>query len=466
MAAEPTNPPAEPSGIQVTPPLAGPTPVLAPRGDVALTRLEAPTSVRYEVMGLMTVMSLLLYLDRFCLGIAVPRITAELNLTKMEMSAVIGAFFFSYALAQVPTGWLAECIGARTMLAGSVFVWSLLTGVTGLVSGLAAFVVIRLLMGISQAGAYPIAARINSLWVPYGQRALANGLVTMGGRAGFALAPFLTGELIALFGGDWRPAFWIYGLVGFVWVGYFVVRFRETPARQPRCNAAEADLITGSLPPEASKPQGKGTRLPWGIALKNTSLWLQCFTQVASNVAWIFFGAWMPTYLMEAYQVDLQTAGRLSSLPPLAGALGCFIGGVWSDRLVRQLGPRWGRSVMGIGSKLSAGVFLLLSVLAEDPFMATALMVVAAGVNDFGLGATWAYFQDAGGPYVGPLLGFANMFGNLGATASAPIVAGVQLAYGWDPAIAVCSGLFMLSGVLWIGIDASKPIVPAPSSVG
>jgi MFS family permease len=428
--------------------------------EVPVGQAEPPTRVRYEVMALVAVMSVLLYLDRFCIGMAVPRITAELHLSKLEMSAVLSAFFLSYALAQVPTGWLGERLGARTMLAGCVLVWSLLTGLTGVLSGLAGLIVARLLMGISQAGAYPIAARINSLWVPYGQRALANGLVTMGGRAGFAIAPILTAELILWYNDDWRPAFWLYGLLGIGWVVSFVVKFRNQPSEHPGCNAAEVDLIVNSLPAASSNPHGKGVRLPWGVALRSLGLWLQCLTQITSNIAWVFFGTWMPTYLIEEYQVGLGTAGALSSLPPLAGAIGCLLGGMASDRLVHTLGIRWGRSALGMGSKLSAALFMLLSVLADDPYLATTMLVIAAFVNDLGLGATWAYFQDTGGPYVGPLLGFANMFGNLGATASAPIVARVQTLFGWHPAIAVCAGLFAVSGVTWFGIDSGKPIVP------
>jgi sugar phosphate permease len=411
-------------------------------------------------MALTAAMSLLLYLDRFCIGMAVPRITAELHLSKLEMSAVLSAFFLSYALAQVPTGWLGERLGPRVMLAGCVLVWSLLTGLTGLVSGLAGLIVVRLLMGISQAGAYPIAARINSLWVPYGQRALANGLVTMGGRAGFAIAPILTAYLILWCDNDWRPAFWAYGLLGVGWALYFAVKFRDKPSEHPACNAAEVDLIVNSLPAASPNPQARGIRLPWGVALRSPGLWLQCLTQITSNIAWVFFGTWMPTFLIEQYDLELKTAGALSSLPPLAGAVGCLLGGIASDRLVRTLGIRWGRSALGIGSKLSAALFMLLSVLAADPYVATCLLVIAAFVNDLGLGATWAYFQDAGGPYVGPLLGFANMFGNLGATASAPLVERVQHAFGWHPAIAVCAGLFAVSGVSWFGIDSSRAVVP------
>jgi sugar phosphate permease len=411
-------------------------------------------------MALTAVMSLLLYLDRFCIGIAAEKITAEMELSSLQMGMVFSAFFLSYALAQVPAGWLGEKLGPRVMLAGCVFTWSLFTGLMGLVSGLTALIGARLLLGISQAGAYPVAARINSLWVPYTQRALANGLVTMGGRFGAGLAPFATAYLITLCRNDWRPAFWVYALLGIGWTAAFAWRFRDTPLTHPGCNAAERALIVKSRPPEASNPQGRGVRLPWRIALRSPSLWLQCLSQVTSNISWLFLGTWLPTYLKNEYTLSLELTGILSSLPLLAGMFGCLLGGIASDRLVGRLGIRWGRNVLGIGSKILAGVFMLLGGFAADPYLATGALVVASFVNDLGLAATWAYFQDAGGPYVGPLLGFANMFGNLGAAASPLIVAGVREAFGWHMALAMCSALFIISGVCWIGMDGRVPIVP------
>ncbi|MBY0525458.1 MAG: MFS transporter [Gemmataceae bacterium] len=421
---------------------------------------ESPTSVRYEVMAATAVMSLLLYLDRFCISMAVPLLSAEFELTTMEMGLVFSAFFLSYALAQVPAGWLGERLGARVMLSGCVLVWSLMTGLMGLVSSLWQLLIVRLLLGVSQAGAYPIAARINSLWVPYPQRALANGLVTMGGRLGGALAPSLTGALILFFNDEWRPAFWIYGGLGIAWAVYFALYYRNHPDAQPRCNTAEVDLIRNSLPGDASDPRGKGQRLPWGIALRSVSLWLQCLLQVTSNIAWLFLGTWLPTYLQETYKLGIGATGTLSSLPLLAGMFGCLLGGIASDRLVRRLGIRWGRNVLGIGSKVGAGFFMLLSVPAADAMTATAMLVIAAFINDLGLSATWAYFQDAGGSYVGPLLGFANMFGNLGATASPLLLARVRDDFGWGAALYTCAGLFVFSGICWIWMDGRVPIVP------
>jgi ACS family glucarate transporter-like MFS transporter len=150
----------------------------------------------------------------------------------------------------------------------------------------------------------------------------------------------------------------------------------------------------------------------------------------------------------------------LASLPLLGGMVGCLLGGIASDRLTLRFGIRWGRGVLGIGSKFLAALLLVLSVQAGDPFLATAALVLAAFTNDLGLSATWAFFQDAGGPYVGPLLAFANMFGNIGATASPLLLAAVKQDYGWEAVLYLCSSFFVVAGVCWFFMDGRVPIVP------
>lgn len=495
------------------------------KGEPAMATDESASSIRYEVLSLVTLMSVLLYLDRFCISMASTYFQKEFDLSRLEIGLVYSAFFLSYALAQVPTSWLGDRLGARLMLGSCVLAWSLLTGMIGLASGLASLLVIRLLLGISQAGAYPIAGRINSIWVPDRMRAMGNGLVTMGGRGGAALAPFLTAELILLYNNDWRPVFWLYGAAGVVWSAYFFARFRNTPQEDPRCNAAEIAVIEegrggraiGSPPrlpqeqplwnsaeagptdasqeiqgdpyalqgpPEPprvnaaeSAPSEDLRKLPgnpfiqktparpwWVSALLSGGLWLQCASQFASNIAWLFLGTWLPTYLGETYSLDLKMQGLLSSLPFLGGMFGCLLGGVAADRLTRTLGLRWGRNLLGIGSKVLAAIFLLLSVFAGDAVLATAALALASFVNDMGLGVTWAYLQDAGGRYVAPLIGFSNMFGNFGAMASPLLLAWLSTSVGWSAALYFCSALFVVSGVCWFGMDGRVPIVPEPAA--
>jgi sugar phosphate permease len=432
-------------------------------GKTGEVRPAVATTVRYEVLTLVPLMAVLLYLDRFCVGIAADEITKEMHLSDLQMGLVFASFFLAYGLAQVPTSALGDRVGARLMLGGCVLGWSVLTALFGVVETLEALIVVRLLLGICQAAAYPVAARVLSLWVPYSRRALGNGLVTMGGRAGGALAPWLTGYLIILFGMQWRPAFWLYGGVGVLWAIYFVVRFRNSPQEQPRCNAAEIELIVGSRPAEASDPRGTGTKVPWRIALQSTGLWLQCAGQFAGNIAWVFLGTWLPTYLQRTYAIDLSLNKVLASLPLAGGMFGCLLGGIAADRLTRRLGLRWSRNVLGISSKLLAAGFMVVSVQMHDVWLATAALVLASFTNDLGLSATWAYFQDAGGPYVGPLVGFANMFGNIGATASPVILQQVAFYFGWEAALYACAALFLVAGVCWFGMDGRVPIVPEGS---
>jgi ACS family glucarate transporter-like MFS transporter len=421
----------------------------------------AVTGVRHGVLALTTGMAVLLYLDRICIAVAAPAISDQLCLTKVQMGLVFGAFFLSYALMQVPAGWLGDRFGARRVLTVSVLAWSLATALTGLVGGLWTLLAARLLLGVGEAGAYPIAARIQSRWVPFRRRAFASSVVTLGGRAGGAIAPGLTALLILTLD-DWRPVFWLYAVLGVFWTVLFWDQFRDAPREHPECSSAEVDLIEAGRPPDATDPAGVVRGVPWSAILRSRSLWLQCLMQLLGNVAWTLLITWLPTYLMEVYRVDLGAAGLLSSLPLFAGMAGCLLGGLATDRLTRRFGLLWGRSLLGLVSRVAAGLAVAGCFIGHSAGITALALTLAAFATDLGLGATWAYFQDAGGPYVGTLLGWANMFGNLGAFLSPLLLGYVARDFGWPVALAVCAGLFVVSGLCWFGIDARVPIVSAP----
>lgn len=158
-----------------------------------------PTHVRYRVIGVCSLMSVLLYLDRFCVSFALPFITEELNLSPQDISLMIGVFFATYALGQTPSGWLADRFGGRRMLTLFILSWSLFTGLLGLASGILVLVLLRVGMGFAQAGAYPTAATMISKWVPVATRGVASSIVALGGRIGGALSLLVTGFVILFF---------------------------------------------------------------------------------------------------------------------------------------------------------------------------------------------------------------------------------------------------------------------------
>lgn len=160
---------------------------------------QRPTIIRHWVVGMATLMAVLLYLDRFCISFAERFIAEEMSLSPPQIGWLLSAFFWSYALGQVPSGWLSDRFGGRRMLAVYIVFWSVFTALMGVANGFVALLMFRLGIGIGQAGAYPTSAGLISKWVPFARRGLASSIVSFGGRIGGFLAPILTAYLIVAF---------------------------------------------------------------------------------------------------------------------------------------------------------------------------------------------------------------------------------------------------------------------------
>jgi sugar phosphate permease len=157
------------------------------------------TRVRYLVVGLTMLTSLLLYLDRYCISISERLVKEDLGLSNEQIAWVLSAFFWTYALAQVPSGFLSDRYGPRLMLTLYVLLWSMFLGLIGLATGFLMLLAFRFGFGLAQAGAYPTSAVLVARWVPLTARGSASGLIAVGGRVGAFLAPILTALLIVQF---------------------------------------------------------------------------------------------------------------------------------------------------------------------------------------------------------------------------------------------------------------------------
>ncbi|MEO8495869.1 MAG: MFS transporter, partial [Planctomycetota bacterium] len=157
---------------------------------------QGPTRVRHLVVASAFLMSALLYLDRYCVSIAAVYMQQDLGLTDQQVGQMLGAFFLTYALGQVPAGWLNDRFGSRLMLTIYIISWSLFTGLTGAAGAFGALLLLRYGFGLAQSGAYPTAASVVSKWVPLQTRGRASGIIAVGGRVGGVLAMFATGYLL------------------------------------------------------------------------------------------------------------------------------------------------------------------------------------------------------------------------------------------------------------------------------
>ena len=451
-----------------------------------------PTSIRYQMIGLAMLVAVLLYLDRICMSTAAEAVAADLKITKPQLDWLLGAFFWTYALGQLPAGWLGDRYGARWMLGAYILLWSLCTGLMGIASTASILLALRLGCGLFEAGAYPVAASIVRRWVPIERRGFASSIIALGGRVGGAIAPILTVQLMLWFTlgsqwgtaskdavpdiTSWRPVMIIYGIAGIVIAILFMAIFRDWPDKHPQVNPAEVDLIRRGDPKLSASVE---TRLapPIREMILSLPMWMNSFVQFASNMGWAFLVTKMPQYLKQVHDSPPLEQGWLQSLPLVAGILGLLLGGLFTDRLTRSLGLRWGRSIAMFLSRLIVAFAFLGCLVVDSSFEATLCLALVGLATDLGTPACWAYGQDVGGRHVGSVVGWSNMWGNFGAALS-PVCLGwivaqfaidndksesakrLALEAGWHSAFVFCAILNVVAAVAALGINASRPLRP------
>jgi ACS family glucarate transporter-like MFS transporter len=270
----------------------------------------------------------------------------------------------------------------------------------------------------------------------------------------------------------WRPVMYVFGGIGFLVAAIYWLIVRNHPSQHPRTSPAELERIAEGRSEASASADNATGGVPLKALVKSTSMWCDCFMQLGSNVAWMFLVTWLARYLADVHDVPILQRGLLASLPLLAGTVGMLSGGKATDLLTARVGLKWGRRgplfVTKITGAMAYGCCLLFSTFpADSPLNSavamTACFCVVSFSIDFGNPANWAFKQDVGGRHVGSVLGWGNMWGNIGAACS-PLIYNAVLGEhpnlgDWNNMMIVCLIAFVLAGIFALGIDASKPIV-------
>ena len=192
----------------------------------------------------------------------------------------------------------------------------------------------------------------------------------------------------------------------------------------------------------------------------NRSMWFNGAMQFFTNVGWIFLVTYLPRYLIEVHHVPVAERALMSMIPTLVAIVGMFLGGFLTDRMAVVMGRRWGRSLPIALTRFAAGVPYLICLLHPSPWTVVGLLSVTAFMCDLGIPAVWAFQQDVGGKHTGSVLGWGNMWGNFGAAVGPYLIAGLIDQRRWNVVFLTCAGAFALSGLVALGVDATKKVVP------
>jgi MFS family permease len=336
-------------------------------------------SGREWTLVLLLVLSVVInYVDRSNLSLAVPLIQPQFGLSPLQIGSLLSAFFWTYALLQLcgVAGWLSDRFPVGWVMVGGTLLWSGATAVTGLVSGLSALYLARLLLGAGESVAYPCYSRVFAE-LPQEHRGRANALIDAGTKLGPAIGAFVGGMLIVHFG--WRVLFVVLGAGGLLWLLPWI-------AVMPRGGRKTDASNTAPLPNFAQ-------------LLRVKAAWGSFFGHFCGNYFYYFLLAWLPAYLSDEEKMSMGAMSRLTSAVFLLIAASTLAAGWTTDRLIAAgHSPTRVRRAAVVGGLGVASILLALALIPRAP--APSLAVLAVACVGYGAFASnhWAITQTLAGP--------------------------------------------------------------------
>jgi ACS family D-galactonate transporter-like MFS transporter len=383
-----------------------------------------PTRIRYYILALLLVATILNYVDRTNLGVAAPFLSKELGLDKVQMGQIFAAFGLAYAFALVPGGIIADVLGSRIAYAFALVTWSLATLTQGFANGFHMLFGSRLAVGALESPAFPSNARAVTMWFPTKERGFATSVYITGQYIG---TPLFAGLLLWMandFG--WRSVFFTTGFAGIV-LGLFWYGLYRDPLDHPAANSAEIDEIRDGGGLVGTKQ--KREKFDWSKALKLLTyrqVLAICLGKYCNNTILVFFTTWFMTYLVEARHMTMIKVGIFQALPFLGATAGILLAGFFSDFFIRR-----GCSMSSARkAPLIIGTLLASSIILVNYVDSDALVIAVLTISFFAQGvasSSWAAVSEiAPRQYIGLTSGITSLAANL-AGITTPIIIGYIL---------------------------------------
>jgi ACS family hexuronate transporter-like MFS transporter len=317
---------------------------------------------KWVVCALLFLAVTILYVDRQFLSVLAPALSDKFGWSESDYANIVISYQIAYAVGVFGVGWLIDRIGTRFGFAIFMVLWSLVAMAHGWAASVAAFIVVRFALGLTQAGCFPCAIKSAAEWFPKSERAFATGIFNTGSMLGPIIAPL---AIIAIYSKtSWMFTAIVLGIPGLIWCVIWLIKYRlpQEPVEDP----GEEDVLEKNL--------------SFGEVMRYRATWAFFFGKLFSDPVWWFFLYWLPKFLDKQHNIDIKQMG-----PPLVTIYAITIlGSIGAGWLTRFLVKR------GMNVRSSRRLVMLVCALLPVP------VILAAFTGNLWLGVILIGIATAG----------------------------------------------------------------------
>lgn len=334
--------------------------------------------VMWRLLPLLIVCYVCAYLDRVNISFAKLQFMGDLGFSEAAYGLGAGLFFLGYVLFEVPSNLLMQRIGARRTLLRIMVTWGVISSATLFVKTPMQFYVLRLLLGVAEAGFFPGVLFYLTIWFPSARRGRVTGYLmastAIAGIVGGPVSAWIMVHMAGLLGlKGWQWLLLMEGVPSLLLGGLAFLILSDRPAEAAWLSEKEKAIVLEQLRADESggtrgHAKGHGIR----EVLRQPRIYVAIVAYFCVIMPFNAIGFWVPTILKDMGIKNLIHVGWLSSLVFVAAAMGTWILGQSSDRFKER---RWH---LLISSAVMAVCFAMLPLALHSQGLAIAMLGVGA----------------------------------------------------------------------------------------
>jgi len=434
----------------------------SPEARAAVQSGRAVPKRRWAIGALLGIGVLIAYIDRVNLSVAGPDITQEFGLDPAKMGILLSAFFWPYAILQIPVGLILDRYGVSPIGRIGAFLWTIASAIIAFAGGYGGLFAARALLGVAEAPSFPASSKATGYWFPRQERALATALFDAAAKFSNVIGVPLVAVVVTNFG--WRWGFGATAILSFLYFIAFTLFYRD-PSKHPGLSRAEHDYIRdGGAAPEGASAAGAAGLL--GYLLANRKVWGLTIGFAAYGYSFYLFLTWLPGYLVQTMHMSIIKSAGYAAIPWICATIADIVVGGWLvDHLVKrghdETKVRKGTLVIG----MLFGLAVFGATQTTDPRWAITWISIALAGLSAAAPVGWSIpslIAPKGG--TGTIGGIMNFVNNLMGVA-APVVTGyiVGATQSFSNAFLVAGVVLIIGIISYIFVLGRIEPIPSPA---